>query len=236
MLSLCKQLMPDQNFLYIMDDANAPYGSKQKEEIESIILELVTREIASNPNIKMVVLACNTATACAIQKLRQYSTVPIVGIEPATKPALEHCSKNDKILVLSTPLTQRYAKSIQTAKKTSPEKLLFFTPEKLAKAIDNNITHLDDLLPWLHDILEPYKHKCVKHVVLGCTHYAYLQKQISAVLGDVRFHLSEQATAMQACRVARNLNLSGAAKLEFRSTGKVRRKKMKLVFEEFFGT
>lgn len=235
LLALCAMLMPDQNFLYVMDDANCPYGNKTKEEIETIVTELVTREVASNACIKLVVLACNTATACAADKLRSFCTRPVVGIEPATKPALKSSNETDKILVLCTHLTRKYAKSIIMAEKQAPDKLLFYTSPRLAKMIDTNITHLDDLLPWLSKALDPYKYENITKVVLGCTHYSFLQPQIQILLGHkVVFYPSENATAVQAMRLAQQNNLTGSGQITFRSTGNVRVKKMKQVYAEHF--
>jgi len=233
-LNLCKEKMPEQNFIFLMDDKNCPYGNKTKGEVETIVVNNIVKEIENNSNIKMVILACNTATACAIEELRKNVSLPVVGIEPALKPALDNLEKNDNILVLCTPLTKKYAKSVYQAEKQVPNKLHYYCNSSLASLIDKNISCLDDILPWLSNELEYFKQHKITRVVLGCTHYTYLQNQIEMVLGNVKFYLSESATAEQARRVCEKTGLNGNGRIYFKSTGKIRSKKMQRVFDEHF--
>ena len=104
--SLRKEL-PGERFLYFGDTANAPYGTKPREQV-LLLAEHVFNHLLES-GAKAVVIACNTATAVAAAELRARYTLPIIGMEPALKPAAE-ARKNGQILVLATPVTLRLEK------------------------------------------------------------------------------------------------------------------------------
>ena len=110
-ISVLKELvrqMPNEDFLFFGDSANAPYGTKPTEEVRRLTIEATQRFMEAGA--KGVTIACNTATSAAVRTLRQmYPDFPIVGIEPALKPAVEHCP-GEKVLVLATPVTIREEK------------------------------------------------------------------------------------------------------------------------------
>ena len=94
--------LPDERFIYFGDMANAPYGTKSTEEVVTCVRSVVGRLMEQN--IKALVIACNTATGAAAAVLRDELTIPVVGMEPALKPASK-ARKNGSVLVLATPLT-----------------------------------------------------------------------------------------------------------------------------------
>ena len=97
------KIMPSENFIYYGDSANAPYGTKPREEIRALTFRVV--DILLARGVKGIAVACNTATGAAVRDLRGiYPDLPIVGIEPAIKPAVEQ-SHGGRILVLATPMT-----------------------------------------------------------------------------------------------------------------------------------
>ena len=106
--------MPSEDFLYFGDSANAPYGTKPQEEIKRLTYDVV--RILLNRGIKGLAVACNTATSAAVRSLREdYPDLPIVGIEPAIKPAVER-NKGGRIIVLATPMTiaqEKYRKLVE---------------------------------------------------------------------------------------------------------------------------
>ena len=97
------QLMPNEHFIYYGDSANAPYGTKSLDEVKELSFEIADKLIAMD--CKALVIACNTATVAAVSSLRKkYSHLPVIGIEPALKPAvLNH--PNSDILVMATHVT-----------------------------------------------------------------------------------------------------------------------------------
>ena len=97
------KLLPKENFVYFGDSKNAPYGTKKVEEVIELSFNAV--DFLLNHEVKAIVVACNTATSAAIDPLRlRYMNVPIIGIEPALKPAVE-LNKQGKIIIMATPMT-----------------------------------------------------------------------------------------------------------------------------------
>ena len=96
------RLLPREHFIYYGDTANAPYGTKETEEVIDCVRKVTDRLLERN--IKALAIACNTATGAAAYTLRKELTIPVIGMEPALKPAAE-IRKKGEILVLATPLT-----------------------------------------------------------------------------------------------------------------------------------
>ena len=102
------EFMPYENFMYFGDSANAPYGEKTREEIRSLTMNNVA--LLLERGCKAIVVACNTATAAAINELREtYPDIPMIGLEPALKPAVLH-KENSRVIVMATPFTLKEQK------------------------------------------------------------------------------------------------------------------------------
>jgi glutamate racemase len=102
------KIMPNENYIYFGDSKNAPYGVKPTKEIRDLTFNVV--EFLMEKGIKGLVVACNTATSAAVSELRRvYPDMPLVGIEPAIKPAVE-LNKSGKILIMATPMTIKQQK------------------------------------------------------------------------------------------------------------------------------
>ena len=97
-----KRLLPNETFIYYGDTRNAPYGTKDTDEVIRCVHDVVARLMKEK--IKALVIACNTATGAAAATLRKELDIPVIGMEPALKPASE-LRKDGSILVLATPLT-----------------------------------------------------------------------------------------------------------------------------------
>jgi len=97
------KLLPNENYIYFGDSKNAPYGIKSVKEVQKLTFDAC--EFLINHNAKALVIACNTATSAAINELRKkYKSIPVIGIEPALKPAVE-LNRKGKIIVMATPMT-----------------------------------------------------------------------------------------------------------------------------------
>ena len=101
-LEKLKQLLPNENFIYLADNQNCPYGSKSKKEIISLSKKNCEKLIELN--CKIIIIACNTSTTNSIKKLREIIAIPIIGIEPGLKPAI-HYTKTKNIGILATKKT-----------------------------------------------------------------------------------------------------------------------------------
>ncbi|MGI6726160.1 MAG: glutamate racemase [Christensenellales bacterium] len=169
---------PDERFLYLGDSANAPYGTRKDEEV--VRLSLAAVSMLNSHGIKALVVACNTATGAAISVLRERYDFPIIGLEPALKPAAEEW-RSGLILVMATPSTLHSAKFNalferfgQHAQKLPCPGLMDFVEreEFEGRSLDSYLTTL----------FAPYHGKHISAVVLGCTHYLFLRKQIKTHL------------------------------------------------------
>lgn len=183
-LRTLRELMPRENYIYYGDSANAPYGEKTVDEVRIVATEVVRTLIGSGA--KAVVIACNTATSAAAELLRQiYPDIPIIGMEPAVKPASLVC-ENPAVLVMATPLTLREKKFRSLIDKYRDRAEFIDVPcHGLVELVERGITSGDEMDVLLHGMLDDVlrKHK-IDAAVLGCTHYIHARAAIEAVLGD----------------------------------------------------
>ena len=128
--------MPNERYIYYADKKNAPYGTKHKEKVKEYIEEIIKFFISKD--VKAIVIACNTATSIAIKDLRKKYTIPIIGIEPAVKPAIEN-RENKKVLVMATPTTIKEEKLNNLLEKLNAKEYgdLIAMP-KLVEFAENN--------------------------------------------------------------------------------------------------
>ncbi|MEE0969082.1 MAG: glutamate racemase [Clostridia bacterium] len=198
-------LVPNENIIYYGDSKNAPYGEKNTEEVRSLTFSAA--EFLLSKGAKAIVVACNTATGAAVRALREkYPLLPIVGIEPAIKPAViygeEVIGKKDgtsKILVLATPVTISQNKfSSLLSDYTSRAEIIPLPCPHLAELIEKGDTDSDEIRDYLEDLLRPYGD--VDSVVLGCTHYPFVRRQIEAALPKARIFDGGHGTAKEAVR------------------------------------
>lgn len=177
------RLMPNENYIYYGDSANAPYGVKTKEEIKNLTVAAVEKLMARGA--KSVVIACNTATSAAAAYLREkYPGYAFVGLEPALKPAALSM-KWPKVLVLATPLTLKEQKFNDLMARFEGEAEFIKLPApELVRYIESGDLDSKEEIEYLENILAPYKDNAVDAVVLGCTHFPFARKNIQRILGD----------------------------------------------------
>lgn len=204
-LAETKKLLPNENFVIFADQINNPYGEKSQLEIQKFTSQ-ATKFLISNHHIKMMVLACNTATVLAIDHLRKKFTVPIVGVVPAVKPAFGS-SKNYRVAVMSTPATAKskylsfliksYGRNVKTL-KISCRGL-----EEAIEALD--FEKQDELL---NKFARDIKQFGADTVVLGCTHYPLIRDRIQKKLGKKILIIdSGKAIAARIKNILRKYNL-----------------------------
>ncbi len=176
------KILPNENYIYYSDSKNNPYGDKNDEEIIKICDDIVNKFIQQK--CKAIVIACNTASAKAVKYLREkYKEEIIIAIEPAYK--MVHDFAYDKCtLVMATKGTIESEKFHALYHKYDNHKTYLMACPGLADIIEEGNT--DKIKEYLDSNLGEYKGK-VKNVVLGCTHYPLIQKEIKAILGNVTF-------------------------------------------------
>lgn len=177
------KILSNEDFVYFGDSKMAPYGIKTVEEVKKLTFNAV--EFLLKKNIKALVVACNTATSAAIIDLRKtYSKyMPIVGIEPALKPAVEF-NREGNILIMATPMTLAESKFSNLMKKYSTSNIIPLPCSGLVELIEEGKIEGLEIENYLREKLEPLKDNKVAAVVLGCTHYPFIRKSIAKVLSD----------------------------------------------------
>lgn len=181
------ELLDNETFVYFGDSKNSPYGSKGKEEIINLCINICNFLIFEN-NCKAIVVACNTASSAAINNLRQVfePRIPIVGIEPAIKPAINFTSQTrgrGYILLLATPFTIKGEKLKGLINRYGYNSIKLVALDKLAHMIEHNYS-MGDIHSYLYSNLKRYV-GITDAVVLGCTHYYFVREIIKNILGNV---------------------------------------------------
>lgn len=181
-LRACVRLLPQENFLFFGDSANAPYGEKSLDQVRALTLSAVDRLLEQG--VKGIVVACNTATSAAIGLLRQlHPGLPIIGIEPAVKPAAL-AAGSSSVIVMATPLTIREDKYQKLAAAFCGHANVISLPCKgLAEMVERGIFDGPVLDAYLQDLLLPFRYCNIDYIVLGCTHYPFVRKAIARNFG-----------------------------------------------------
>lgn len=210
--------LPHESLVYLGDGARCPYGSKSEEEIGRYAEEAVERLLAEG--CKLIVVACNTATAVAIKALReQYHAIPFVGLEPAVKPAAL-TTRTGIIGVLATERSlqgdhfrqaeARYGSEVQIVKAVG---------EGFVEAVERNEEQSAETEALVRRVIEPIVAAGADKIVLGCTHYPFLRDVIAKVAGEgVEIIDSAAAVARRVISLLEEHNLAsvGDAVAEYR--------------------
>ena len=193
-LSTARRLMPNENFIYFGDNANAPYGPRPLEDIRKLSKASVDRLIARD--IKALVIACNTATSAYADILRsQRSDIPIVGMEPALKPA--HFARHGgKVIVLATAATLRLEK-FERLMRLYGDDVITVVGQGLVELVESGKARSPEADSLLKALLNPYKDMQIDAIVLGCTHYPFLREAIQALFPRAGIFDGLNGTAMR---------------------------------------
>ena len=177
------RLMPNEDFIYYGDSAHAPYGTKPLDEVRSLTISHVKNFLAEGD--KAIAIACNTATSAALGTLREmYPDLPLVGIEPALKPAALYKDRGT-VLVMATPMTIREEKFKRLLARFSGNCNVIPMPcPGLMEFVESGHFESKEVKDFLDQLLYDYKDNKVDTAVLGCTHYPFVQPIIQEVLGD----------------------------------------------------
>ena len=172
--------MPDETYIFWGDNKNAPYGGRSVQEIQRLTYDLVDRLLARN--LKALVIACNTATSAAAASLRERLSIPVLGLEPALKPAAEFAG-DGCVAVLATEATLRLDKYRRLLEKYGRNTVNIPCPE-LVKFVENGDTDSYEVRNYISRQLEPYRDRGIKAVVLGCTHFVWVQKAVRDIIPE----------------------------------------------------
>lgn len=170
--------MPNENFVYFADSEFCPYGRRQFNEIRERVVAIV-RYLIRKHNVKLIVVACNTATAAAIDHLREKFEIPFIGMEPAIKQAALN-TKTGVVGVLATEGTFNGRLFKQTSEKYASEiQVIIQNGNGLVEFVENGITAGDEIEKLLLQYITPAVKSGADLLVLGCTHYPFLSGTIT---------------------------------------------------------
>lgn len=176
------KVFPNENVIYYADSANCPYGSKQEDEIINLAIKAV--EFLIKKECKLIIIACNTATAAAIDFLRANYNLPLIGMEPAVKPAALN-SKTKSIAVLATEGTFNGRLYLETSEKFAKNlELNIKVGEKLVDIVEKGLINTNETEIYIRELVEPLINKNIDYLVLGCTHYPFFTELLKKVLPD----------------------------------------------------
>lgn len=187
--------LPNESLIYFGDGVNVPYGAKTRAEITKHATSAIERLLARGA--KMVVVACNAATGAAIETLRtRFSAIPLVGMEPAVKPAALS-TRTGAIGVLATRAAlagELYRKTAATYRPTV--NIVEAVGEGFVELVESERVSSPEALQTVRKIVEPMLAANVDRIVLGCTHYPYLVPVIKQVIGDREVEIVDAAPAI----------------------------------------
>ena len=189
-----RRALPSEPLLYVADNAYVPYGDRTDEEVRARTLAI--GEWLQGQGAKVFVVACNTASGASLEALRERLTIPVIGMEPALKPAVR-LTRNGRVGVMATSGTLRsarfqrlvdnYADGVQVVRDPCPG---------LADLVEDGMLGGPELTERMEAYVAPLREAGVDTVVLGCTHYVFVRDAIQQALGpEVRLLDSGEAIA-----------------------------------------
>ena len=174
-------LMPQEQYIYFGDSANAPYGTRTTEEVR--VLTLNAAAMLYERGIKALVVACNTATAAAIEQLREeYTDIVVIGIEPALKVATDRFPRGH-VGIMATQVTLREEKLEHLVCRFPDATVERIPAPGLVELVEQGKAESPETDALLRKILAPYIGR-LDAIVLGCTHYPFVKDAVRKVLGD----------------------------------------------------
>lgn len=177
-----RRMLPQESLIYLGDGKNCPYGGRSREEIRDFATSAVERLVAEG--VKMVVVGCNTATTAAVEHLRaRWQDMPIVGLEPAVKPACL-TTRTRRIAVLATEHSLRSDMFLATAARyASDVEVVKVVGEGFVELVERGAERSPEAEDAVRRVVEPLLGEGIDKIVLGCTHYPFLRPIIERVIG-----------------------------------------------------
>ena len=191
------RLLPEERFLFYGDNANAPYGDQPLERIQANTARCVEKLLSQG--IKALLIACNTATSAYAAQLRAALSIPVIGMEPALKPA-SLFRKDGMIAVLATSATLRQEKFRHLMERYGEYAVPVPCPG-LMDYVERGVTEGAELDAFLQKVLAPFRDYRFDAAVLGCTHYVFLKDAIQKAMPGVRLFDGNEGTSHQLRRV-----------------------------------
>jgi glutamate racemase len=215
-------LLPDQHVVYFGDTGRFPYGPKPAEDVLKFSLEISDLLLARD--VRMIVVACNSASAAALDRLREHVSVPVIGvIEPGLRAAIT-ATANQRVGVIGTVGTIASGAYQRVAADLAPDLALSCAAcPGFVEFVEQGDVDSDQVHVLAERLLAPVKGAGVDTLVLGCTHYPLLARTLGDVMGpDVVLVSSAEETAFEVRRTLRDSvrrSSSGARRVDFVTSG-----------------
>lgn len=206
--------LPNENIVYLGDTARCPYGPRSKEEIKAFTWEL-TRFLLTK-NIKMLIIACNTATAAALDEIRNELPIPVVGvIAPGARAAIKK-TDNNRIGVIGTVMTIKSGAYEDALKQINKRVIVHsLACPKFVPLVESGESSGSLVKKVVIETLQPLLNKDLDTLILGCTHYPLLEKPIRHAMGDrVKVISSGEETAREASTILSHLGMLNSSEIE----------------------
>ena len=190
-----RRLLPHESLLYLGDGKNCPYGGRSRTEIEGFAIEAVERLVEEG--VKMVVVGCNTATTAAVETLRKrWPDMPIVGLEPAVKPACLTTASR-KIAVLATAHSLSSDMFLDTAARYAEDvEVVKVVGEGFVELVEGDMECTAEAERLVRKVVGPLVSMGVDKLVLGCTHYPFLRPTIERVVAGSGIEVIDSGAAV----------------------------------------
>ena len=188
------KLLPNEHFLFYGDNLHAPYGPRPLEEIRA--LSAAGIDVLLSRGVKAIVIACNTATSAYAETVRAaHPELPIVGMEPALKPA--HFARHGgNVIVLATAATLRL-KKFERLMGLYGDDAITVVGQGLVELVESGMAHSSETRSKLKALLRPYEDMQIDAIVLGCTHYPFLRDEIRDIFPNAGIFDGLNGTAMR---------------------------------------
>ncbi|MCF7884858.1 MAG: glutamate racemase [Candidatus Marinimicrobia bacterium] len=175
------KILPHENYIYFGDSINAPYGDKSFSQVWELTYKNV--QFLQNQGVKAIVIACNTATSVAINKLRSRFDIPIIGMEPAIKPAANIKNEDGKILLLATKMTLQENKLKDLVGDLDlHDHLIKVAASEMVILIESGNFTITQARRVVEKYLAGYDFSKIDCIVLGCTHFVFYKQIIAEVV------------------------------------------------------
>ena len=199
-LAEAMKVLNNESFIYFGDNLYAPYGTKSSEKIYDRAKYIV--DFLIQKNVKAILIACNTASSVAAERMRNEYDLPIIAMEPALKPAaLEFPGKD--IAVLATELTLRLEKFKRLMNKYGSNAIPIACP-KIVEYVESSNQDEDKLIEYLKSLIENNKYSAI---VLGCTHFVFVKDIIADLYSEAKIFDGNLGTAKQLAKILKNKEL-----------------------------
>ena len=207
------EILPKEKYIYYADTDNVPYGTKPKEEVKKYINKAI--DFLISKNVKAIVIACNTATSIAVKELRSKYTIPLIGIEPAAKPAVENRGKK-RVLIMGTPTTIKEEKLRYLLNRLEAKDYVdLVAMPKLVEFAESRDFKSNKVKEYIKEELKEFNLEEYSELVLGCTHFPFFKETLSKVFTkDTQIIDGSYGVANRLKDVLKEKELSGNNKLE----------------------